>query len=34
MVNKNESAIENEEIKENQLSSFELIWRAAYEEVD
>jgi hypothetical protein len=34
MVNKNESAIENQEIRENQLSSFELMWRAAYEEVD
>lgn len=34
MANKNESQIENQEIKEKQLSSFELIWRAAYEEVD
>ncbi len=34
MVNRNESAIENQEIKENQFSSFELIWKAAYEEVD
>ena len=34
MVNRNETTIENQENKENQLSSFELIWRAAYEEVD
>lgn len=34
MVNKNESTIENQENKDNQLSSFELIWRAANEEVD
>lgn len=34
MVNRNESVIENQGIKENQLSSFELIWKAAYEEVD
>jgi hypothetical protein len=34
MVNRNESVNENQEIKGNQLSSFELIWRAAYEEVD
>lgn len=34
MVNKNDFANENQENKENQLSSFELIWRAAHEEVD
>lgn len=34
MANKNESANGTQEVKENQLSSFELIWRAAYEEVD
>ncbi|MEC1524779.1 hypothetical protein P9D43_22495 [Neobacillus niacini] len=34
MVNKNESTFENQENKDNQLSSFELIWRAAHEEVD
>ncbi|MFJ5762562.1 hypothetical protein ACIQAA_26230 [Neobacillus sp. NPDC093182] len=34
MGNSNESTVEKQEMKENQLSSFELIWRAAYEEVD
>jgi hypothetical protein len=34
MGNKNESTIENQEVNENQLSSFELVWKAAYEEVD
>jgi hypothetical protein len=34
MVNRNETTIENQENKEHQLSSFELIWKTAYEEVD
>lgn len=34
MANRKESVIENQGIKENHLSSFELIWKAAYEEVD
>lgn len=34
MAIRNESEVENQDIKDHQLSSFELMWRAAYEEVD
>ncbi|MEH7013856.1 hypothetical protein V7087_24110 [Neobacillus niacini] len=34
MAIRNESEVENQDIKNHQLSSFELMWRAAYEEVD
>ncbi|WP_045516406.1 hypothetical protein [Neobacillus niacini] len=34
MAIRNESEVENQGIKDHQLSSFELMWRAAYEEVD
>jgi hypothetical protein len=31
---KNESKVENQSNQDNQLSSFELMWKAAFEEVD
>lgn len=34
MAKRNEVEMENQEIQDNQLSSFELMWRAAFEEVD
>lgn len=34
MVKRNEVELDNQEIQDQQLSSFELMWRAAFEEVD